>query len=170
MNTKVIERHATSEKTAKQKYTQLIVGGRGEAKLCFRISDVSEVGQTVNISPLDGPVKAFVGSMILHRVPVPVIDVAFAIGAVRELSTSPPMFIASRTKDVVCIAIDEIVGIHKCLDAAGPEQPHELVSALVTVDGQSLPLIDVSAVSILARAMAKVSSHNESVNKQRDSE
>lgn len=169
MSTKAIGTNASCQNASKQKDNQFIVAGRGDAKLCFRLSEVLETGRTIGVSPLNGPTKAYIGSMVLHGAPVPVIDVAFAIGAVPELSMSPPMFVATRTNEVVCIAVDEIVGIFKSIDVTSLERPHELVFGFVMVEGQSLPLIDVLAVSKLTQATIKTS-HNCFVNTQSDLE
>jgi chemotaxis signal transduction protein len=127
---------------------------RGDARFCLRLSDVSEVGKMIHLSHIDGPHEGFLGSTVLHGWSVPVFDVAFAIGAVPEKADEPRMFVATQTQPVVCFVGDEILGMRELGKEGGREGTHKLVRELVTMDGQALPMIDVSAVAKLAGGAA----------------
>ena len=147
------EKDTAEPQIATAEHARLIVAARGDAKFCFRLGDVSEVGKIVQLARMAGPHEAYLGSTVLHGWSVPVIDVAFAIGAVPEKAGEPQMFVATQTQPAVCIVVDEILGMRRRDKEGAPERPHELVRELVTMDGQSLPMIDVSAVAGLVHSI-----------------
>ncbi len=144
----------TACSAALTKHARLMVVARADAKFCIGIGDASEVGRIIHLTRMDGPHKAFLGTMVLHGCSVPVIDVAAAIGAAPETADKPRMFVAVQTDPAVCIAIDEVLTMRKRGEEGAREGPHELVQELVTMDGQSLPVIDVSAVARLVDGAA----------------
>ena len=140
--------------TAKAERARLIVVARGNARFCLRIRDVSEVGRIIHLARMDGPHKSFLGSMVLHGWSVPVIDVAAAIGAAPEIADEPRMFVAVQADPAVCIAVDEVLAMREQSEGGARAGPHELIRELVTMDGQSLPIIDVLAVARLVDSAA----------------
>ncbi len=132
----------------------LLTVARGGAGFCIRLGDVSEVGRLKDLTRMDGADDAVLGSMVLHGETVPVVDVAVAIGAVRKPDDDPKMFAPTRTRPVVCVAFDEIVGKHGGGEEDAGTHPHELVRGLVAIGGRSLPVIDVHAVSQLTEGTA----------------
>ena len=147
MTVPAIQNETTGRGAATVEHARLMLVARGDAKLCLRLCDVAEVGKIVHLARMHGPHEAFLGSTVLHGWSVPVIDVAFAIGAVPEKAGEPQMFVATQTQPAVCIVVDEILGMRRRGKEGAPERPHQLVRELVTMDGQSLPMIDVSAVA-----------------------
>ena len=129
----------------------LVTVARGDARFCIRLGDVSEVGRVARLTRMDGPHDSVLGSMVLHGETVPVIDVATAIGAVREPDDDPKMFAATRTQPVACIAFDRIVGKHKGEEKGAGKHPHKLILGLIAARRRSLPLIDVPAVVRMAQ-------------------
>ena len=136
------------------KHARLMVVARADARFCIRIRDASEVGRIIHLTRMDGHHKAFLGTTVLHGCSVPVIDVAAAIGAAPETADMPRMFVAVQTDPAVCIAVDEVLAMRERGEEGAREGPHELVQELVTMDGQSLPVIDVSAVARLVDGAA----------------
>jgi len=143
---------AADRETPARRRALLMTVARGDARFCIRLGDVSEVGRIAPLTRMDGPHDSVLGSMVLHGETVPVIDVAVAIGAVREPDDAPKMFTATRTQPVACMAFDEIVGKHESGEKDTSKQPHELIHGLVVIGGRSLPVIDVSAVMRLAHS------------------
>ena len=147
MNVRGTHKDTGEPRIATAEHALLMLVARGDARLCLRLCDVAEVGKIVYLARMHGADEAFLGSTVLHGWSVPVIDVAFAIGAVPEKAGDPQMFVATQTQPAVCIMVDKILGMRRRGKEGAPERPHELVRELVTMDGQSLPMIDVSAVA-----------------------
>ena len=133
----------------------LLTVARGDARFCIRLGDLSEVGRVTELTRMDGARDAVLGSMVLHAENVPVIDVAVAIGVTCKNKSNPKMFAATCTEPAVCIALDEIICKHEDGEKNTDTHPHDLVDRMVAIDGRSLPLINIHALSQLAEGAAR---------------
>ena len=85
--------------------------------------------------------------MVLHGVSVPIVDVAYAIGAVSEKIDSTRMFAVARSQPIVCIAVDECEGLQTCGRGGVQSGAQAFIKEWLVLNGEPLPLIDVVAVA-----------------------
>jgi len=135
------------------KQSSYLVFRRGEAHYCLRSHDVEGVVGFEGILSEQGVSAMGRGGLNLHELALPVIDVAYVMGAVRELATEGSLFVRVKSEPVnTYIAFDEIVSVSVEGVEENGEPYDELIGGLVQIQGESIPLVDISGVAFWAQS------------------
>jgi UDP-N-acetyl-D-mannosaminuronic acid dehydrogenase len=152
VKTDVLENPQSIYRIPPAKNSRYLLFRRGQARYCLRSGDVEGV-ITYNgiLSELGFPGMGR-GGRNLHELALPVIDVAYVMGAVAEIATEGSLFVRIKSEPTnTYVAFDEIV----LMSAEGQEETSEsydeLIGGLVTIEGESVPLMDVRGVSFWAQ-------------------
>lgn len=131
---------------APARHERALLLDRGGSRFCVKLSEVSEVGRVSRLARTRHAHEAVLGTLVLHGASVPVVDVAYAIGAVSERAEEVRMFVATRSQPVVCLAADTLEGLQTCSRSDARWATHAMIREWLVLSGEPLPLIDIAAV------------------------
>lgn len=125
-----------------------LVFRRGQASYCLRSEEVEGMVDFEGILTQQGLSHLDDEKRSLHDLALPVVDVAYVMGAVGQMADESSHFVAIKSDPVTTyIAFDEIAGINVDGRVESDEPLDELVGGLVRIQGESIPLVDIHGVS-----------------------
>lgn len=128
---------------------RFMVFQRGDTKYCIRSTEVARVGYAEQFTESDAGNNLIVGQALLQGHWLTVFDLNFAPGCDNYFSHNVWVVIELKTEPAFCIVVDEVVTMREKADEYNDCQGHELTSGQVSIDGEPVVLIDVSALAVL---------------------
>ena len=131
------------------KQNSYIVFKRGESLFAVNSAQLIRVLQFDQIPSADMVLSSREAYGTLHDFPLPLIDVAYVMGAVPSIAKIKSMFLAVQVAPdatVVYIAIDEILSMQYISTEVYEEMLDEIIGGTVHYEHHHVPLVDVSGV------------------------
>jgi UDP-N-acetyl-D-mannosaminuronic acid dehydrogenase len=129
-----------------------LVFRRGMATFCVRSTEVSAVLSVEQAHQLNGLPFDDRRYSDFHDLSLPVVDVAFIMGATPNLANIKTSLVALATEPATYVAIDEILTVQQFGEELNETALDEMISDLILIEGESVPLIDVWAASLWAQS------------------